>query len=75
MFKTITSKVAVIMVLFLLSLFIVIGAAFIATDTQNQHIMLTDLLTSQELFVERVTYKTLSVAETANLDFYVFNKN
>ena len=74
MLKTINSKVLFVMMLFILSLSIVIGAAFIATDTQNQHIMLTDLLTSQELFVERVTFRTISIGETVNLDLYVFER-
>lgn len=74
MFKTMTSKVVIVMVLFILALVVVITSAFIAIDTQDQHIMLTELLTKQELFVERVTFKTIAIASIAMVDEEEFEK-
>lgn len=41
----------------------VIGA-FVAVDTQRQHLVLTELLSKQKLLVERVTFSTINASET-----------
>ena len=68
MFKKISSKLLSIFALMLIALILNIVTSFIALDTQEQHMVLTDMLGEQNLMTERVVFKTLNIAEIAIID-------
>lgn len=61
--KTIKGKMLSIYGMVFLALFLTVLGAFIAVDTQRQHLVLTELLSKQKLLVERVTFSTINAAE------------
>ncbi len=62
--KTIRSKIFSVYVLVLLALVITIVSAYVATDTQRQHLIITELLSKQKLLIERVMFSTINSAES-----------
>ncbi len=62
--KTIKSKMIGIYVMVFIALMMTVIGAFVAVDTQRQHLVLTELLSKQKLLVERVTFSTINAAET-----------
>lgn len=61
--KTIKGKMLSIYGMVFLALFLTVAGAFVAVDTQRQHLILTELLSKQKLLVERVTFSTINAAE------------
>lgn len=61
--KTIKGKMFSIYGMVFLALFLTVLGAFVAVDTQRQHLVLTELLSKQKLLVERVTFSTINAAE------------
>ncbi len=62
--KTIKGKIFSVYVLVLLALVITIVSAYVAVDTQRQHLIITELLSKQKLLIERVMYATINSAES-----------
>lgn len=61
--KTIKGKMFIIYAMVFIALLITVIGAYIAVDTQRQHLILTELLSKQKLLVERATYSTINAAE------------
>lgn len=61
--KTIRSKIFSVYVLILLALAITVVSAYVAVDTQRQHLIITELLSKQKLLIERVMFSTINSAE------------
>lgn len=62
--KTIRSKIFSVYVLVLMALAITIVSAYVAVDTQRQHLIITELLSKQKLLIERVMFSTINSAES-----------
>jgi len=71
--KTIKGKMLSIYGMIFLALFLTVAGAFVAVDTQRQHLILTELLSKQKLLVERVTFTTINASEIglANTDRFI----
>lgn len=63
--KTIKGKMLSIYALVFLALASTVIGAFVAVDTQEQHLVLTELLSKQKLLVERVTFTAINAGENA----------
>ncbi len=77
MLKTIKGKILTVYFLILAALVSTISASYISSDTQSQHIILTELLSMQKLAMEKITLITQTISEEAiydNMDKYK-NKN
>ncbi len=61
--KTIKSKMLGIYGMVFIALMMTVVGAFVAVDTQRQHLVLTELLSKQKLLVERVTFSTINASE------------
>lgn len=66
--KTIRGKLVLIFILVFVSLFVTTFSAYVAVDTQKQHLILTELLSKQKLLVERVTFTAINMGEIAVYD-------
>lgn len=62
--KTIRSKIFSVYILVLIALAVTIVSAYVAVDTQRQHLIITELLSKQKLLIERVMFSTINSAET-----------
>jgi len=62
--KTIKNKMFGIYGMVFVALMMTVIGAFVAVDTQRQHLVLTELLSKQKLLVERVTFSTINASET-----------
>ncbi|WXR62757.1 HD domain-containing phosphohydrolase [Peptostreptococcaceae bacterium AGR-M142] len=71
--RTIKGKVLTIYFLILAALVSTISASYISSDTQSQHIILTELLSMQKLAMEKITLITTDISEEViynNIDNY-----
>ncbi|MCH4888412.1 HD domain-containing protein [Acidaminobacter sp. JC074] len=72
--KTIKGKMLSIYAMVFLALLATVIGAFVAVDTQRQHLVLTELLSKQKLLVERVTFSTINTGEIALANPERFNE-
>ncbi len=62
--RKLSTKLYIVFLLMFVTLASVVVTSYIAVDTQRQHLVLTDMLGSQELLTERVTFTLSSIGET-----------
>ncbi|MDH8677181.1 HD domain-containing phosphohydrolase [Fusibacter bizertensis] len=72
--KTIRGKLLLIFMLVFVALFVTTASAYVAVETQKQHLILTELLSKQKLLVERVTFTAINMGEIAIYDKDRFQK-
>lgn len=68
MFKKISSKLMLIFTIMFVSVVSTSVTSYLAVTTQEQHLMLTELLSRQKLLIERIVFRTINVAEIGELD-------
>ena len=66
--KTIKSKIFSVYLLIIMALVITIMSAYVAVDTQRQHLIITELLSKQKLLIERVMFSTINIGEISIVD-------
>ena len=61
--RRLSTKLYIVFLLMFVTLASVVVTSYIAVDTQSQHLVLTEMLGSQELLTERVTFTLTSIGE------------
>ena len=61
--RKLSTRLYIVFLLMFVTLASVVVTSYIAVDTQSQHLILTDMLGSQELLAERVTFTLSSIGE------------
>lgn len=73
--RKLSTKLYFVFLLMFVTLASVVITSYIAVDTQRQHLILTDMLGSQEILTERVTFTLSSIGEMGLNDPDGFAKN